>query len=342
VSYWRELPGLAREAYALGWALSGGPMTERVMLGSAVAVALACEHHTDVDILETTLRLGSLEGTWAAIYDRRERLYTKHITAVMAAYRELVAQLPLDDAIERLQRALPPAEAIPADKRPEVATSAGTQAAWLLHQAVDDPSSPEYLATRDAIATGLLDAQAEGQAGAIAIMAQQTGHATIDFDLAFTDAHSALAKLGDHWADAGGWVGRVVQGNATDLGMAWARAAMDGADFEELRIAAKDILDGTDIRAVDTLIDLALGQSFSIGAATLYAREGVGSVDFVTAGGARVCPLCLAAEDKNPYALVEVPHPPLHPYCRCNITPTAASIVSLGANLAKYLVGDAA
>lgn len=339
---WREFPELARAAYARGWAGSGGPMTERVMLGSAVAVALACENCTDPDILETTLKLGSLEGTWAAIYDRRERLYAKHIAQVSQAYRALVAGLDVKTAIERLQRALPHAEADtpPPVNHAAVAAAAGSQAARLLHTAVEDTSAPEYTATTGAISAGLLDAQAEGVAGGVAVLAQQTGHVGVDFDLAFADAHAALAHLDDHWQDATGWLGKVVNGNATDLGMAWARVAIDGGSYEEYRIAAKEVLDGEDIRAVDTLIDLALGQSFSRGALALYVREGVNTVEFVTAGGGQVCPICQNAEAGNPWSPIEVPHPALHPYCRCNVTPTNDAITVLGANVARYLLGD--
>jgi hypothetical protein len=332
----------AREAYAVGWARSGGPLTDRVMMGCAVAVSLACESPDAPDVIEATLKLGSLEGTWAAVYDRRERLYAKHTAAVTVAYRALVATLDPTDAITRLQRADPATEATNDDaaaqaRKTEIAAAASAEATRLLHGIVDT-SSPEYQATVEAIAGALIDAQAEGVAGAVAVLAQQTGVVGIDFDLAFADAHAALARLDDHWGDARGWLGRIVDGNATDLGQAWSRIARDGGDFEELRIATKDILDGEDIGAVDTLIDLAMGQSFSRGALALYAREGVTSVEFITAGGTRVCPLCMNAEAGNPWALIEAPHPALHPYCRCNLTPTADSVTSLGANLSRYLL----
>src|SRR5579859_1645562 len=54
----------AREAYAEGWARTGGPLTDRVKAGCIAAVEMAREHPHDAGILEATLRLGSLEGTW--------------------------------------------------------------------------------------------------------------------------------------------------------------------------------------------------------------------------------------------------------------------------------------
>lgn len=333
-----ELPGLARLAYAHGWARSGGPLTDRVRLGCAVAVTLACERPDAPDVLEATLQLGALEGTWAAIYDRRERLTAAHVAKVTKAYRALLAKLDVAAAIKALQAAIPATEAAEPDPhRAEIEVAATAQARRLLHTITDDTSSPEYRAAVRAIADALLDGEAEGVAGGVALIVRTTATVGVDFDLAFTDAHAALARLDDHWGDAQGWLGRVVDGNATDLGNALASVAKDGGDYEALRDAATGVLDGEEIRSVETLIDLAMSQAFSDGALAIYSREGATSVDFITAGG-RVCPRCLAAESGNPWALLEAPRPGLHPHCRCCLSPSSAAIFSLGANIARYLV----
>jgi len=114
--------------------------------------------------------------------------------------------------------------------------------------------------------------------------------------------------------------------------------AKDGGDYEALRDAATGVLDGEEIRSVETLIDLAMGQAFSNGALAIYAREGVTSCEFITAGGTRVCSICLAVEANNPYSLIEAPAPPRHPYCRCSLIPAASSVLNIGANIARYLV----
>lgn len=334
-----ELPGLARMAYAHGWARSGGPLTERVKMGCAVAVTLACERPDAPDVLETTLQLGSLEGTWAAIYDRRERLTAAHVAKATKAYRALLAKLDVAAAIKALQAAIPATEAAQPDPhRAEIEAAAMAQARRLLHTVTDDTSSPEYRAAVSAIADALIDGEAEGVAGGVALIVRATATVGVDFDLAFTDAHAALARLDDHWGDAQGWLGRIIDGNATDLGNALSSAAKDGGDYEALRDAAASVLDGEEIRSVETLIDLAMGQAFSNGALAIYAREGVTSVEFITAGGTRVCPICLAVEANNPYSLIEVPAPPRHPYCRCSLIPAASSVISIGANIARYLV----
>jgi 2'-5' RNA ligase len=334
----------AREAYAHGWARSGGPMTSRVTHGCEIALELTGDHPGMAEALAATLKLGSLEGTWAKIYERRERLYEVHIAAVTAAYRVLVKGLGIDDMVRRLQRA-PLGEDADDDARRRAALTATAlaEATRLLHQVMADTSSPAYKATVTALADALADAQAEGVAGGIALVAAEVGtSAAVDFGLAFADAHAELANLGTYWQDAQGWLGQVVNGNAADLGQSLARVAVAGGDYSELRAAAADALGGDDIRAVDTLVDLAMGQSFSRGALTLYGREGVTTVDFVTAGGTRVCPICMNAESGNVWSLGEAPHPALHPYCRCALMPSVDSINTLSASLSRYLTVSSA
>src|SRR5215475_1321028 len=69
------LAAIAREAYAMGWAASRGPMTDRVRAGSVAAVDLALAHWDEPGVLEATLQLGHLEGIWAGIFDRRLQLH---------------------------------------------------------------------------------------------------------------------------------------------------------------------------------------------------------------------------------------------------------------------------
>jgi hypothetical protein len=71
------LAAIAREAYAMGWAASGGHMTDGIRAGSVAAVELALAHWDQPGILEATLHLGHLEGIWASIFDRRLQLPAK-------------------------------------------------------------------------------------------------------------------------------------------------------------------------------------------------------------------------------------------------------------------------
>ncbi len=328
---------LARRAYVHGWVLSGGPMTERVKLGCEVAVQLAREHRHDPDVLEATIDIGSLEGTWAMVFQRRHDLYLQHLAAIATAWRTFVAHVDVAAQVAAYRKELGLEESYAGDQTdPDVAAHA--QARALLHGAVD-PAAADYRALVDVVAAALRDAEAEGKAGAIATTADQLGHPNIRFDLAFDDAQAALGNLDQFWGDAGGWIGKIVNGNAADLGDALARVYAAGGDFDDMLAAADDVLGGADIRALDTLVDMAMSQSFSRGALDLYQQEGVTSVDFLTAGGSTVCPRCLDIESNNPWARDQCPAPGIHPHCRCVVAPSDPLQALRSLDLSRYLPG---
>lgn len=315
----------ARTAYAQGWARSGGPMTDVVHAGCVAAVELAMANSAHPNILEATLQLGALEGTWALVYQRREDLVAQHVTKVAAAWRFAARRLDVQGTVRRMRHSLALGEYYtpPADDTQHRRLVANAVATVLVGQIAGQGASPDDRETiTSAVADALADAEAEGYTSAVLVGAEQLGHAAPDADAVLTDYQAQLADLGSHWADASGWVDRMVKGNAADLGGRLSQLVVDGAGFDEMVDDALDIIGGDDIRAVSTLLDLAMGQSFSRGALALYGREGVNQVDFVTAGGLNVCPICQAAEDNSPWDRSAVPVPPLHPFCRCNLQAT--------------------
>lgn len=326
----------ARTAFAQGWAASGGPMTDQVRAGCTAAVELAVTHADQPGILEATLRLGSLEGTWAAVYHRREVLVTKHTKLVMAAWRRAAHMLNTRAAIDRFRQSLDLGESVDTDNTEHRRLVANAIAATVASTIAGPDATPaDREAIIQAVATALMDAEAEGYAAAVAVGADQLGITGADFDLIFHDAHAALGDLGNYWGQGSGWVDRMVAGNATDLGGRLSALAADGASYDDMLTAAEDVIGG-DVRSVETILDLAMSQSFARGALALYAREGVQQADFVTAGGARVCARCLDAEAGNPWPLSSVPRPGLHPGCRCSVQATDP-MQGLTGMLAGYL-----
>jgi len=308
-----------RETFAHGWAASGGPMTPRVREACRVAVAMGCEH-PDGDVFEVTLKLGSLEGTWAKVYDRREVLYVKHIEAVTDAWRPIVDDLPIVDAVTRFRHASSIGE--PSESIKDWLAAAAAQGRWLLHRITESFTNSKVAKLVAALVAALKDGMAEGEAGAIALAAQEIHILGIDFDIAFKDAWNALEKLGEFEGDARGWLSRILDGMASDVGRTLARLAEQGATAQEMVSAVQELLTDKDIRAIETLVDMAMGQSFARGTLALYARQGVRQVDFFTAGDTRVCVVCDTFEKHSPYALVEAPHPSIHPFCRCTLVAT--------------------
>jgi SPP1 gp7 family putative phage head morphogenesis protein len=339
-------PERARIAYATGWALTGAAPTERGRIACQTAVAHAIDHADEPGILETTLDLGALEGTWAIVYQRRDALYTSHIPTVAAAFRALLADRDPAPTITAVRARLGVTESTedidPGQDGPDEATPAFTAAilAWLLqailpgaghltddgryrpgHSPSNDGDDTALQALRQVLADALQAAEREGWAGAVGIAAQQAGIAGIDWDLASSDAAAALAGLGNHWAEADAWITRILHGASTDLGQLLASLYAEAASHEDMVDAVLDALTNGDLRAVSTFVDMAMSQAMGRGSLALYAREGVRSVDWWTAADGRVCKRCHKIEGGNPYPLVEAPIPALHPFCRCALVP---------------------
>ncbi|MGH2897007.1 MAG: hypothetical protein ACRDPM_27595 [Solirubrobacteraceae bacterium] len=312
----------ARTAYAQGWAASQGPMTDRVKAGCIAAIKLAIENAAHEGILETILRMGSLEGHWAQLYERRESLVSHHTKLVAKAWRHSVHRLDLRAAVRRYRMSLGTDELVDTDQaNHRRLVAAGIAATVASAIAGPDAVPADREAIISATADGLADGEAEGYAGAVVIGAEQLGVTPPAFDVVYQAAQRDMSDL-PHWGNAAGVVDQMVSGTTADLGGRLSALAADGASFDDMVDDAMDIVGGSDIRAVSAFLDQAMGQAFTRGVLALYGSQGVRSVDFVVAGGDRVCPRCLDIESNNPWDVAAVPAPPIHPFCRCNLQAT--------------------
>lgn len=316
----------AREAYAEGWAASGGPMTDRVKAGCVAAVDLALARASDPGVLEATLHLGHLEGIWAKVYDRRDELHAKNIKAILKLWRPLVAGLDVESLIRQVRH----------DNLGESLTEATVngivdRVLGFLRQLLHKPNWREL---RKAVAEAITLARAEGRVGALALAADQLEHLAIDWSLAFEDAYRALEDLPGLLGDADTWLTRLIGSEARELGNTLARLTREGASPQEMQEAVAALLGAVDPQAVIVAIDQLTATALSQGAIDLYASEGVDQVEFITAGDQRVCQQCADIEADNPYSLLDCPVPAIHPSCRC----TVAAVIPLGRDtFAKYL-----
>lgn len=276
----------ARAAFANGLAASGGPITDRVKAGCIAAIEHACLHADEPDILEVTLKIGSLEGTWAAIFSRREKLISSRASAALAAWKSATARLDLSGMITTYRRDMRLSET-DTPSQEQAAQRAAREAAILLLSWL--PATAAWQDLRTAMRETIMSGRAEGYADAIALAADAVGRIGYGFDLAFQDAYDALANLGEIWADADTWLTKVLARNADQLGRALGTLASRGASYDEMLQAARDILDGVSGDAVKFVTDWALSTGLSQGALDLYRSEGVTYVDWITAGDARVC-----------------------------------------------------
>lgn len=302
----------AREAFAAGWAVSGGPMTERVRAACTTAVHLAIEHADDPRILEVTIDLGKLEGMWALLFQRREEQQSKHTRAFADVWRQLIDRDAVAAMVDRFRQRVGLTEAD--QDKSSIRAEALAAAKAMLHAMADLAGwTTLRAAIRDAIAAG----RAEGMVNAVAIAAERAGQISLDWNIAFNDAYRSLARLDELWGNADGWLGRTIDRAAGDLGRVLASGAENGATRDEMINAAMDVLTSADPEAVAFVVDWAMTTAAAEGALSLYRSEGVVSVDWITAGDGQVCNPCLDNESESPWPITDFPPMPSHPLCRC-------------------------
>lgn len=303
----------AAAAYIEGWVASRGPMTDRVRAGYYAAIAHAVEHADEPDVLEATLKLGSLEGVWAQIYDRRQKLYDNSIAAVMDAWRALVASVD----VQALVRAVRHQARVTEAKADPTTTQYATTLVLTLLQGL--MLSAAWLKLRSAVEQALNAGSAEGQADAMALLAGQIGQSPgFDFDAAFADAVNQFGALTPMAASVDAWLGQLLNLVASQTGNAIAQSIADGDTEDQTELDGATTL-ATPTRSVTHFVDYAVHLAITAGILWWLRSNGASRVWFITAGDQVVCPQCDEAEANSPYELADVPQPPLHPNCRCSL-----------------------
>jgi len=296
----------AREAYAAGWAASGGPMTGRVRAGCTVAVQLAVANADDPRVLEVTIDLGRLEGLWARIFDRRQALIDRHTGAVAAVWRRLVAALGIAEAVRAFR-----ARGRQSDAAEDTAVALAAAQA-LLGNLPDSPTWPDL---RDAVTAAVRDGYAEGVAAAAAIGADRAGEKQpLDWDRAFNDALTALRANSPAETDSDRWLRRLIDRAATRIAAALA-AADDDTTEEELADTVEARL--TDPASTGFTVDWAVTTAAAAAGLAFYRTDGATELSIVTVGDGRVCTACEDAEARSPWPADQAPALPIHPLCRC-------------------------
>lgn len=265
-----------------------------------------------------TLQLGSLEGVWAVIYGRRvalEKQFSAQFDPVMNSLAGLDWETVLGVLISQ-QLINPDVQG--------VALAATLMVS--VEQLITGLPADDLVTWRTVMTGALVDAQAEGAATGIALLAHPVG---IDWELAGTEAKQALA--GAQWVDdqAATWVAKQTHGLGYQVGQKLADLWDQNASKSDMLTAIRDILGSSENNA-RLLLDHAISKSLSAGALSTYNLAQVQMVDFLTAGDVRVCTTCQAAEDNSPYKRDHAPHPGLHVRCRCSLSPSGTQLTSAG------------
>lgn len=274
----------ARDAYAQGWAASGGPLTDRVRAGAVAAMRLAQERANDPEVLEVTLRLGHLEGVWAAIYDQRERLRDQHTKALAKALDGL--DIDWHEVLTAVASRVGLAEAADEQERDEELRAVAVAAATAALQGAVGTAAWRHL--RDVIHQALVEAEATGRADAYALVADAMGGVTADSAAAFQDAMDALQDEDEVWGATDSTLADVVDAAGKQIGRSIANGQRAGNNRDDLASGIGALLGATGSHAA-LILDHAMGAAISLGLLAAYRQEGTKYVDFLTAGDNRVC-----------------------------------------------------
>lgn len=300
----------ARQAFAAGWAASGGPMTERVRAGCTAAVQLAVESAEDPGALAATVDLGRLEGMWALLFQRREDMQAKHGAAVAAAWRPLATEARITAGVQRFRSRLGLVEA----DGTEVKAEAIAAAAAMLSGIGDEPGFADL---RTALLQAIASGRAEGMVNAVAIAAEQARQDGLDWDAGFAAAYADALRLEDLVAETTTWLGRLIERAIADLARLLAGSATGDSSTEGTTTAASGLVAGKRIPFIEFAVDWAMTESAGLGVLGLLRSEGVVYANWVTVGDRVVCPACKLHESLNPWLLAAFPAFPEHPFCRC-------------------------
>ena len=324
----------ARAGFAIGWATATATHPLDITEQATDACRWVMTHGDPATVVEVSLRLGHLHGVWATIYHRREKLEARAMGRVTDAF----ASFHLDAAtvVDTALRAAPATESTqPVDPG---LTAAGADAA---KTAIDSLTAPQRHHLRVVAHDNTLDATAEGQANAVAQLADAGAGLDISWDVAYQDGYDALSGLQSLWDTGDEWVTKTTKGLADEVGKALSRGWAQGLDRSALVDLTQGILD-TGGRTAAYLTDLAIGQALAAGSLAVYQSAGLEQTDYLTAGDLRVCAECDDAEQGSPYSLDSAPTPPLHGMCRCTLAPNQDALAGIGdlsGTLAPYLIG---
>jgi hypothetical protein len=304
------------QAFVNGFAIHGeAPAPHR-----ARAAYIAIQHPLVEDHNPMVLRLveavGTTEGLYAKIYKRRDRLWMKYDVKVKRWSKRLSMTIPADMIGPAVDKAYREAPADTKRQREEVKAVIYD---YLLTMLKREPELSAEL--RSMAAAGDAEGTAEGQAAAAALQANKDKQRVPDLPRATAAYLRVLQADEDYGKNAPKIQHDMLQGLAGDAAISYVALANQAQQSDPSMWAAIVKAIGAGAGA-SFFLDMHIHASFALAMLALYAAaEPRALVDFTTVGDERVCPLCTAAEDGNPYKPGDVPPIPLHGGCRCWYTP---------------------
>ena len=301
----------ATEAFCNAYSHFGDvPMPERARTALRASQGLFNEHQgpSALAVIEAK---ATLEGLYAQIYARRDRLWMKYDRRSKNWAARLALDVPYDAILTDIK----------AVTTTEVHEATAKQRADIrkdvLAALIDTLTRYSDLAAeaRSMAAAAQAEGSALGMTAAAALLAYMNGHPIPDMDTLQQQSLTQLQKELSYGIDANDIVTDMLGGLAGDI--AQSSPPADQSD-NNLTLGLQATV-GAGVGAAFYL-DHHIHSAFALAMLAAYKRAGE-NVLFVTVGDDRVCPSCLAAEDGNPYTPENVPPIPFHGSCRCWYSP---------------------
>lgn len=291
-------PALA-EAFSFGYSEFGYEMSVR-----------ALDVYQALNRMRAPLAFAEAQGAKVALIDtlymRRDRL--EHSASMLAAKwaKKLATLLPIDTLYKALTSTT--------DK--DIQSSVLAILVGLLAEYPDLAREIKSI-----VADAHAKAVAEGTVSAGSILNQHKGHKVPDIVNTHKTQLAKAKTSSAYWTGSDTTVAQILQGLAGDLVIGIGHKIKEKLKEEAIKAAIAHI------------ISSGAGAKFYMGAAVHlfyanaqkdYLHSAGEKIDFVTVGDSRVCPMCISAEEGNPYTVSDLPVIPQHGGCRCWYTPAGA------------------
>ena len=315
-----EVKDFAAVAFVMGYSLHADALTERAKSCCEASLDFADTYKMHPDIVSHTQAKGELEGLYAKIFQRRDRLWHRNDIKVRTWSRKFGARVDrhaLITAAKTAYTSVGEAETSAQQRRDAIRTAL---IAFLLAQLAEY----ENLTTEahNFVAQAQAEGGSEGKAVAAALVAYLRSKPAPDMASVYSDSLAQLQNAKTYMTGVDQIVTTLVAGLAGDLAQTLPPLIAAGMDDQALQDATSGDLNNGDGPAF--YLEAAIQAALILGLLAVYQAEGVHLFDWLTMGDDKVCPQCLGYEAGGPYTSDELPGgPPAHGGCRCVLAPAS-------------------
>jgi hypothetical protein len=303
----------ARTAFCNGYAVHGPEtLTPRARTALGTAEGLLAEYQAPSTLWFIESR-GTLEGLYAKIYHRRDRLWMKYDRLAKRWAARLAQDVHADSLVTEIlkQTSLEVHES----QRDDIKKLVIAAILFAIGQYADLSSEAKKI-----VAAAQAEGTALGQTAAAALLAFHAGRPIPSLTMLYKENLKQLVNDLHYWQNTDATLQDMIAGLAGDVAQSMGTQVQSGATPGDLNNYVTNTIGAG--AGASFYLDSHLHAAFALALLAAIGQSG-SLVDFVTVGDERVCPECEAAEAANPWKPAEVPPIPYHGGCRCWYAPAS-------------------